>query len=114
MRPAVGVECPEAEISVLVNVAPVFGAQREVFGEPVINSDAIQEGTFRLGISAGHEAAGIARRVKHQTAPAAQEIRIELGYPEGKTHNHIGCGCVHIGLNSGKTPAEKYLWVSPS
>ena len=45
--------------------------------------------------------------MKHQTATAAQDIRIEPGYPEGKTHNHIGCGCVHIGLNSGKTARRK-------
>src|SRR5580692_8592281 len=41
------------------------------------------------------------------TSAAAQNVRIEPGYRERKTYSDIGCGCVHIRLNSRKPTRRK-------
>ncbi len=41
VRPAVSVECPDAKIDILVNVAPVLSEQRQVSCQRVINANAI-------------------------------------------------------------------------
>src|SRR5579872_1525754 len=105
--PTVGVEGPDPKIGVFVDIAPVLGAQREVSGQCVIDACAIQERTFCLSISAGQEAARVGCWMKYQTATTAQNVRIKPGYPERKTYNQVGCGRVHIRLNSREPTRRK-------
>src|SRR5271156_5437046 len=74
VRPAVSVECPDAKIGILVNVTPVLSKQRQESGQHVVDPAAVEKSTFRLGISAGHKAAGIAGWMKHQTATSPKNV----------------------------------------
>jgi hypothetical protein len=69
-------------------------------GQRVVDPGAVEKSTFRLGISARDKATGIPGWMKHQAATSAKNIGIQPGYSERKAYNHIGRGCVHVGLNS--------------
>ncbi len=105
--PTVSVKGSDPKIGVFVNIAPILSTQREVSGQCVIDASAIEESTLCLSICAGHEAARVARGMKHQTAAAAQNVSIKPGYREWKAYNHIGGGCVDIRLDSRESTGRK-------
>ena len=107
VSPTVSVEGSNAKIGIFVDVAPVLSAQGEMFGQRVIGAAAVQKSTFRLGIGARHETARVAGWMEYQTAASAQKVGTKPADPEGKTYHHIGSGCVHVGLNSGKSAGRK-------
>src|SRR6202041_847128 len=84
VSPAVGIECPDAKVGIFVDVAPIFGEYRPMSGQRVVDAAAIEQSTFRLGISARQKAARVAGWMKHQTSASAKNVGTEPANPERK------------------------------
>jgi len=100
VRPAIGVQGPKSEVRILVHIASIFSAQREVSGQGIISACSVQEGSSRLSARAGNESAVVASGIKNQAATSSERVSTDLSNRQRKVNHHIPSYCVHVSLDS--------------
>src|SRR5258707_463238 len=97
----------EAEVRILVDKTSIFGTQREVPRQEIISATAVQEGTFRLSVRAGHESASIACGTKDQSASSSEGIGTKLADTKWKVYHQVARDPMYIRLDSGWSAREE-------